>query len=433
MGQPVENQASHHAVTILEGYAKMINQTIQGQIRDDGEQQNCTLCGIYGMIEQPKEDFRQASQGKVPFQISDKQHEHLFQEKTHTNISHCQLLQLTFNASCRDSLGEALGLVLGIPVIPSDKAGMRPFEVEINLLAIVILYRGKCGVSPCTARYLVVMAAADLMVIITDVVLRRFPYYYYGQCFLDITPVCSVIGVLFRTATTCSVWFTVTFSFDRFVTICCQKLRTKYSTEKTATVVLATTCTLLCLKNIPFYFQYEPRTINNNVPFYCKTKSSYFTETWWVILDWLDTVLTPLLPFALILSFNALTVRHILVTSRVRNCLKGESKGENRRDPEMESRRKSVILLFTISGSFILLWLIFVVNFLYYVIQGMNTADYSPFLYDLSAVGFMLQNLSCCTNTFIYAATLSRFRAEIGYAVKYLVIRFPCIIKNSSV
>ncbi|XP_048381258.1 probable G-protein coupled receptor 139 [Stegostoma tigrinum] len=299
-----------------------------------------------------------------------------------------------------------------------------------NLLAIVILSWGKCGVCQCTTRYLLAMAAADMTVIFTDIILMGFRYYYYPRSFLDITPVCNVIGILLRTSTDSSVWFTVTFSFDRFVTICCQKLKTKYCTEKTATVVLATTCTLFCLKNIPFYFQNEPGVIIDNVPFYCYTKSSYLTETWWVILDWLDTVLTPLLPFALILLLNAVTVRHILVTSQVRKRLKGERKGENRRDPEMESRRKSVILLFTISGNFILLWLIYVVYFLYYVIAGIDPVNYSPLLHHFGIVGYMLQRLSSCTNTFIYLATLSKFRAKISNAANSLVTQIPCIMNK---
>ncbi|XP_072420681.1 probable G-protein coupled receptor 139 [Chiloscyllium punctatum] len=274
------------------------------------------------------------------------------------------------------------------------------------------------------------MAAADLMVIMTDIILTSFRFYYYPRSFLSLTPVCSVIGALCRAARDCSVWFTVTFSFDRFVIICCQKLKANYCTEKTATVVLATTCTVFCLKNIPFYFAYEPWAKINNAPFYCETKSSYYTETWWVALDSLDVVLTPLLPFVLILLLNAVTVRHILVTSRVRKRLKGDSNGKDRRDPEMESRRKSVILLFTISGSFIFLWLINVADFLVYVIQGINPDDYPPFLYHFGIIGFMLQRLSCCINTFIYAATLSRFRAKISNSVKYLVPRILCAMNK---
>ncbi|XP_067864804.1 probable G-protein coupled receptor 139 [Heterodontus francisci] len=292
-------------------------------------------------------------------------------------------------------------------------------ENTVNLLAIVILSRGKCGLSTCTTRYLVAMAIADLLFIITDFILWRIGYYYFPVSFLYITPVCSVIGVLRFAARDCSVWFTVTFSFDRFVAICCQKLKTKYCTKKTAAMVLSTTCILLCLKNTPFYFIYEPGEVIDNVPWNCYAKPNYYTDPGWVAFDWFDAVSTPLLPFALILLLNALTVRHILVASRVRKALRGEIKCANHSDPEMESRKKSVILLFTISGSFILLWSLYVTEFLYYNIAGANPNDYnnSELIFDRVAV--MMMNLSCCTNTFIYGVTQSKFREQVKSAVKY--------------
>ncbi|XP_067865137.1 probable G-protein coupled receptor 139 [Heterodontus francisci] len=293
--------------------------------------------------------------------------------------------------------------------------------MPVNLLAIVILSRGKCGLSTCTTRYLVAMATADLLVIITGVILWQISYYYFQGSFLYITPVCSVIGVLSFAAIDCSVWFTVTFTFDRFVAICCQKLKTKYCTKKTAAVVLATTCILFCLKNVPFYFTYEPGEIIDNVPWFCNTKPSSYTDPGWVGYDRFDMILTPLIPFALILLLNSLTVRHILVASRVRKGLRGQSKGENRSDPEMESRRKSVILLFTISGNFILLWLVYVTEFFYYNITGTEHRDYTDSEYIFQQIGWMLLNLSCCTNTFIYGATQSKFREQVKSAVKYPV------------
>ncbi|XP_067877765.1 probable G-protein coupled receptor 139 [Heterodontus francisci] len=292
---------------------------------------------------------------------------------------------------------------------------------DTNLLAIVILSRGKCGLSTCTTRYLVAMATADLLLIITDVILWRISNYYFTGSVMNITPVCSVIAVLGYEARDCSVWFTVTFSFDRFVAICCQKLKTKYCTEKTVAVVLATTCILFCLKNVPFYFTFEPGEIIDNVPWFCYLKPSYYTEPGWMGLDWLDTVLTPLLPFVLILLLNTLTVRHILVASRVRKGLRGKSKGENCSDPEMESRRNSVILLFAISGSFILLWLTYVIYFSISNITGTYLEDYTHPLYVFGQVGYMLQILSCCTNTSIYGATQSKFRQQVKNAVKYPV------------
>ncbi|XP_067894328.1 probable G-protein coupled receptor 139 [Heterodontus francisci] len=303
---------------------------------------------------------------------------------------------------------------------------------SVNLLAIVILSRGKCGLSTCTTYYLVAMATADLLVIITDVILSRISYYYFRGSFLNITPVFRVILVLVGVATDCSVWFTVTFSFDRFVAISCQKLKTQYCTKKTVVVILTTACTLLCFKNVPFYFTLEPGWIIEDVPWSCNAKPSYFTEPGWVIFDWFDTVLTPLLPFTLILLLNALTVRHILMANRIRKGLRGQSKGENNRDPEMESRRKSMILLFAISGSFILLWLTRVIEFLYYSITGTNPIDSKGSLYIFRQVGFMLQILSCCTNTFIYGVTQSKFRKQFKSLVKYPVTSIIQLINKQN-
>ncbi|XP_067865907.1 probable G-protein coupled receptor 139 [Heterodontus francisci] len=286
--------------------------------------------------------------------------------------------------------------------------------VPVNLLAIVILSRGKCGLSTCTTRYLVAMATADLLVIIIAVILWQISYYYFPVSFINITPVCSVNFVLVCAILDCSVWFTVTFTFDRFVAICCQKLKTKYCTEKTASVVLTTTCILFCSKNIPFYFALEPQLIIDNVRWGCYLKPSYSTDPGWVGFDWFDKVFSPLIPFALILLLNALTVRHIFEASRVRKRLRGQGKVENHSDPEMESRRRSVILLFTISGNFILLWLLHVMEFLYYNITGTDQRDYIDSEYIFQQVGWMLLILNCCTNTFIYVVTQSKFREQVG-------------------
>ncbi|XP_067909556.1 probable G-protein coupled receptor 139 [Heterodontus francisci] len=295
----------------------------------------------------------------------------------------------------------------------------------VNVLAVVILSQGKCGLSTCTTYYLVAMATADLLVIITEVILNYAKYNYFPGSFFDITPVCSIVLVLTCAARDCSIWFTITFTLDRFVAICFHKLKTKYCTKKTAMVVLATTCILLCLKNVPFYFSYQPAQVIDNVPWFCSAKPSYYTEPGWLGFARFDTVLTPLLPFALILLLNALTVRYIVVASRVRKGLRGQSKRGNHNDPEMESRRKSMILLFTISGSFILLWFIFV---LYYF--NVRYSFKSETYYIFAQVGLMLSNLSCCTNTFIYGATQSKFRQQFTSMVRYPVTLITQLIKK---
>ncbi|XP_067833709.1 probable G-protein coupled receptor 139 [Heptranchias perlo] len=299
----------------------------------------------------------------------------------------------------------------------------------VNLLAIVILSRGKCGLSKCITRYLVAMATADLLVIVCNVILYRIAHLYWGDTFLFYTRVCRFILFLAPTATDSSVWLTVAFTFDRFVAISCQKLKTKYCTEKTSLVIIVTLSALFGLKNIPRPFVYVPYpyvTINN-IPWGCLVSSQFYILPTWIAFSWIEQLLTPLLPFCLILLFNALTVRRILVASRARRSLRDLSNGENDKDPEMKNRRRSIVLLFAISGSFILLWMTTVVYFLYYRISGVfhRRSLFNPFA-TFEQAGILLQLLSSCTNTAIYTVTQSKFREELLNVIKYPFTLIGC-------
>ncbi|XP_059813606.1 probable G-protein coupled receptor 139 [Hypanus sabinus] len=294
--------------------------------------------------------------------------------------------------------------------------------IPVNLLGIVILSRGKCGLSACTSRYLVAMAAVDQLVLIVAVILWRLVFHHFPGSFIEVTPVCSTIAGGFGAVTDFSVWFTVAFSFDRFIAICCDKLRVKYCTVSMATAVLASVGAVCSIKNIPIYFTLEPEELIDNIPWGCPRKQEYYSETGWVAFDWFDKVSKPLFPFALVLLLNALTVRHILVASQIRKRLRGQRTEKSRGDPEMESRRKSVILLFAVTGNFILLWLPYVINFVYYYVARVNPDDDTESTFIFQQVAYMMLTLSCCTNTFIYAATQSKFRQQLQNAIKYPVI-----------
>ncbi|XP_072884128.1 FMRFamide receptor-like [Hemitrygon akajei] len=264
------------------------------------------------------------------------------------------------------------------------------------------------------------MAATDLLVIITTVIVNRIPAIYSPGNFLSITPVCSFSVALIYAARDSSVWLTVTFTFDRYVAICWQKLKAKYCTQRTAGIVVSVVCTLGCVINIPWYFLHEPLYIINNVPWYCKRSDILSSFLLWVIFEWIDRILTPCLPFLLILSFNTLTVRHILAANRARRRLRSGSTEERQSDPEMESRRKSIVLLFAISGCFILLWLPYIIHYLVLRFQvGYTVTGYRDPRYILMESANMSQMLSCCTNTFIYAVTQNKFRKELKVLMKF--------------
>ncbi|XP_067909655.1 probable G-protein coupled receptor 139 [Heterodontus francisci] len=301
--------------------------------------------------------------------------------------------------------------------------------VPVNLLTIGILSRGKCGLSKCVTRYLMAMSVADLLVIILDLILRHIPIIYKEQFqFLQSIPVCNIHAVLLYAATDCSVWFTVTFTFDRFVAICCQKRKSKYCSEKTAAVVLGTVTVLSCLKNTTWYFMPAGWYLLWNDPWFCRVTFDAQISRVWVAIKFFHHILTPGLPFVMILLLNSLTVRQILVSNRGRRRLRAHSSVESCRDPEMESRRKSIILLLVISGNFILLWAVLMVYSIWSRMQYLTflrSVSVSMPLF-LQELAFMLQLLSCCTNTAIYAVTQTQFREQLKNVLKY---PFTTIIK----
>ncbi|XP_043540892.1 probable G-protein coupled receptor 139, partial [Chiloscyllium plagiosum] len=280
--------------------------------------------------------------------------------------------------------------------------------VSANLAIIIVLLRRRCGLSGCMTYYLMSMAATDLLVLVTIVILNRITGIYFPFTFLSITPICSFRAAVNFAVIDSSVWLTVAFTFDRFIAICWQKLKIKYCTEKMAAWVIGIVSALSCGKNIATYFMYEPVYIINNRPWFCAVKATYYISLAWAAYDWIRSILTPCLPFILILLLNALTIRHILAAIASRRRLRSQRTGENQGDPEIEKRRESIVFLFAISGSFIPLYLVFVVMILYVRIANVtysSGSDASDPIFILQQCGYMLQLLSSCINPFIYAGT----------------------------
>ncbi|XP_067878643.1 probable G-protein coupled receptor 139 [Heterodontus francisci] len=320
------------------------------------------------------------------------------------------------------------------PVMPHGERivyhALAVFGVLVNLMAIVILFLGKCGRSKCSSCYMVRMAAADLLVVISEPILYRTGQIYFPVSFLFITPMYSFLYFLMITTTMISVWLTVAFTFDRFLVICCEKLKAKYFTEKTAAVVFRSVSVLGCLVFVPWYFRFEPEYKSDNVPWYCITKPVFFTATVWDGNVIICIILVSCVPFFLILFLNVLTTRSILAASRGRRGLRGCSNGEKQKDPEMEIRRKSIILLFSISASFMLLWVTRVVFYIYQRIIKMFSYPVTDPLYVTEVTANMLQLLSTCTNTCIYVLTQKKFRDELKNAVSYPLNQIVKIVKS---
>ncbi|XP_043539644.1 probable G-protein coupled receptor 139 [Chiloscyllium plagiosum] len=284
--------------------------------------------------------------------------------------------------------------------------------VPANLLVIIILSRGQCGLSQCITYYLVAIAVADVLFIITGCVLNRIVRKYFINSVLSTTPGCSLSTVLVYATQDSSVWLTVAFTFDRFVAICSQRMKNRYCTEKTATMVVGIVCALSCITNVPLYFVYKPLFTMDSVPWFCAVQDTFYTSSIWKAYHWLDQILTPFLPFFLILLFNILTIRHIKVASRARKRLCSTRLGE---DTELASRKRSIVLLFAISLSFLLLWATYVGHFLYVRVTGeryITSMDFNDPEYIFQEMTNLLQLLSSCNNVFIYVVSQNKFQEE---------------------
>ncbi|XP_062896058.1 probable G-protein coupled receptor 139 [Mobula hypostoma] len=329
---------------------------------------------------------------------------------------------------------------IAVSVFKREETGTLPHIQEIqwaqvradvtNFLSIVILSRGKCGVTKCVTRYMLGMAAADLLVVISDPLLTVTAGIYFSQSFLFITPVCRLRIWLVFASTATSVWLTVAFTIDRFVAICYENLKTKYCTERTAAVVIGTLSVLACLESVPWGFAYQHTEIMDGVPWDCMLTQSFQNSPSWAAFEMFHRILTPCVPFFLILLFNIQTVRRIVVASRARRGLRGQKSGENHKDREMANRRKSIILVFALTGSFILLWVTQVVFYIYERISLSFVYSVTDPHYITEQISGMLQVLNSCTNTCIYAMTQRKFRQELKNALKYPLNRILNFIKR---
>ncbi|XP_072893898.1 probable G-protein coupled receptor 139 [Hemitrygon akajei] len=308
---------------------------------------------------------------------------------------------------------------------------LAAFGVPANLLTMVVLFRGNCGLSKGISHYMVAMAMADLVVMMVCVIGYHIVMYQFPTSFLSYTSACKVATYFKSTSLQSSVWFTVLFTGDRFVAICCQKLKAKFCTVKTAVAGIITVAILLHFQNVPYLFEFKPVRIVKGIQWGCQPSSWFMTSLVGITFSFLQSILTVIIPFFLIALFNCLTIRRILLASKVRRGLRGHS-SQTQKDPEMESRRKSIILLFSVSGSFILLWLTVTGSSLLTGPAGTAhyDGDYDDSAYVATEAGYMLMYLSSCTNTCIYTATQAKFREEMLLVLKSPWTLFSILVKK---
>ncbi|XP_067865180.1 probable G-protein coupled receptor 139 [Heterodontus francisci] len=301
--------------------------------------------------------------------------------------------------------------------------------IPANVITLLTLQLRDCGLSQSTNIYLTAMATADLLVLVFYALVNRILVPHFKHVFYFYTLGCRLNSIMIAAVIDCSVWLTVFFTFDRFIAICFQRFRRRYCSPSSAALVVGMVYLLTYSRNLPYYFSILPYYVHNNLQIGCKTNPNIYSAPAWRAFYWLHTILTPLVPYVSVALLNLLTIRHILVASQIRRGFRRD--GGISGDPEMQSRRRAMVLLFAASASFISLWMATVGLFLFSRIT--NTYVYRDFNDPFAVINEtarMLRVLNCCTSTCMYALTQSKFRDELRKAVRCcinIIIKFTTV------
>ncbi|XP_059832406.1 probable G-protein coupled receptor 139 [Hypanus sabinus] len=294
-------------------------------------------------------------------------------------------------------------LILGIPA---------------NVVTLLTLQLRDCGISKNTTIYLVSMATSDLLVLIFYVGMSRILVPHFPQFFRYYPMACRFDLIMMFAVVDCSVWLTVSFTFDRFVAICFQGFKQRYCTTKTAAFIVSTVYLLTYARNFQYYFTVVPYFVYGGQEIGCKKNPAIYSDPGWKAFYWLQTILTPFAPYVTIVCFNVLTIRHILVASRVRQSFHSDGAS---RDSEMQNRQRAMVFLFGASASFILLWMSTVGLFLFSRITNRYSfRNYNDPFAVINEMSRMLRILNCSSSTCMYALSQYKFREELKKCGKFL-------------
>ncbi|KAM9751501.1 putative G-protein coupled receptor 139 [Menidia menidia] len=296
--------------------------------------------------------------------------------------------------------------------------------IPSNAVTFLIIWRKNCMLSRSSAFYLMAISVADNLVLIYIVVLELSLKYHQKEPYWSYEPWCNLRDVFNYGAYNASTWLVVLFTVERFISIHTWKIKTKICSPRCAVWTIISTFVITHLYSIPYYWT-NTSVIKNNrtLCIYKQEAPTRFIHT----LVWFQTIQAYIVPFSIILTLNGLTLRLISLSNRV-HVTAVASSGMKKVRPLLRSRmRKSVVLLVTISMSFVLLSITRAVTQIILRTTEMYASDrndYSLFINVTADTGTMLCLSNAAINMYLYVCTQSKFRQEFLACVRQVL--FHC-------
>ncbi|XP_072266529.1 probable G-protein coupled receptor 139 [Pyxicephalus adspersus] len=312
---------------------------------------------------------------------------------------------------------------------------MCVFGLPASLVTMAVLWKGNLDMSKSIIYYLVSLAVANFLLILVVTIFRDIFYFYVDVTLYWPDQSCGVSNWIYFTCVYSLTWLTVAFSFDRYVIVCCMKLKLRYCKPSVTRWVIVGVYTCAFLVAMPTFWMYVPnRTTqpDGSIFHICSLHRNLSSIPFLSIYDHIQTTVWIVFPLVSLILTNSLTVWHITMTTRVRQALKTNN-GKQSDDAEVARRKKSMTLLAIISISFLVHWLPKM------VIKVVERFTYPPvnrydFYHPVNVVRMicnMLIVFSSFSNMCIYSFTVTKFREELFRGVKF-VLAILCQKPSSS-
>ncbi|XP_042346956.1 probable G-protein coupled receptor 139 [Plectropomus leopardus] len=290
--------------------------------------------------------------------------------------------------------------------------------IPSNIITFLIIWRRNCMLSRSSTFYLMAMSVADNLVLIFIVVLELSVKYHQQEPFWSYEPWCSLRDIFNYGAYNASTWLVVVFTMERFVAIHTWKLKTKICTTRCAAWTTTAVFLFSHVFAIPYYR--SNASVNKNNQTTCVYNPEAPTQFIHALVG-LQTLQAYIFPFLIILTLNGLTLRLISLSNRVHIAADLTSR-VNKVLPLLHSRkRKSVMLLVTVSMSFVLLSVTRAITQIIIRTTHMysfDRNDYSLWINIAADIGTMLSLTNAAANMYLYVCTQSKFRQEFFACVQ---------------
>uniref|UniRef100_UPI00398E570B probable G-protein coupled receptor 139 n=1 Tax=Pristiophorus japonicus TaxID=55135 RepID=UPI00398E570B len=287
--------------------------------------------------------------------------------------------------------------------------------IPANLLTVYTIHCRKCGMSKVARLYLISLAIADTLCLFWGGLIDLSLVWLVDNPFWNSSPWCGLLTVLEYGSVFSSIWIVIVFTLERYLVLRSTRARQHCLQTKVTIRIILSVVLISHLIALPAYWinQSELQNLtqhNQTLPHpVCIYNDSFYSTA----VVWFHTFISGGIPYLLIVLLNCLISQRLYAATRFftqeqLRSINGVTAGG--------LVKKSILILFTVSFTFVLLSL---PRFVTYCIlrTAYNTPmhdrnDYSQLINLLADLGIMLQWLNSAINSLLYCAISKRFRRE---------------------